>query len=54
MAEPFSYARPILTGSVFDHRNVLRQMLEQNASVIQGVAGASDTAWDNISQDVAA
>jgi twitching motility protein PilT len=43
MADPVSEIRPIATGSAFDYRNVLRQMLEQNASDLHLKVGCSPT-----------
>ncbi len=60
MAEPLSEARPILTGSAFGYRNVLRQMLDDAKTLADQIlpakrqTDASVTTWNNISQDVAA
>jgi twitching motility protein PilT len=43
MADPVSEIRPLPTGSAFDYRNVLRQMLEQNASDLHLKVGCPPT-----------
>ena len=43
MADPVSEIRPLPTGSAFDYRNVLRQMLEQNASDLHLKVGCAPT-----------
>ncbi len=43
MADPVSEIRPISTGTAFDYRNVLRQMLEQNASDLHLKVGCAPT-----------
>jgi len=43
MADTFSDARPAMSGVAFDYRNVLRQMLEQNASDLHLKVGCAPT-----------
>jgi twitching motility protein PilT len=43
MADPVQEIRPLATGSSFDYRNVLRQMLEQNASDLHLKVGCAPT-----------
>jgi twitching motility protein PilT len=43
MADPVSELRPLPTGAAFDYRNVLRQMLEQNASDLHLKVGCAPT-----------
>jgi len=43
MSDTISEARPVVTGSAFDYRAVLRQMLEQNASDLHLKVGCAPT-----------
>ena len=43
MADTLSEARPVVSGAAFDYRNVLRQMLEQNASDLHLKVGCAPT-----------
>jgi len=43
MADTLSEARPAISGTAFDYRNVLRQMLEQNASDLHLKVGCAPT-----------